>query len=267
MKLRNPTHEVVVIERNKADDTFGWSVALFNDALDNMDQNDAQSADAIRDSFVYWDDIAMHHKGQCTTSGGHGFAGVGRHKMLVILQARTRELGVDLQFETAFQSTSTTKADYDLVVACDGINSLVRTEYQSHFKPDIDVLTCKCIWLGTHQKFNDAFTFIFEKTKYGWIWIHAYQPDQNTATVIVECTNETWNNFGFEHMSKDQIITECEKVFADHLNGHKLILNADHLRCSAVWMNFPRVICEKWHHENIVLMGDAAATGRFFNRL
>jgi anthraniloyl-CoA monooxygenase len=263
MKLRDPSHEVTVIERNKADDTFGWGVVLSDDALDNMDQNDAQSADAIRDSFVYWDDIAVHHKGHCTTSGGHGFAGVGRQKMLVILQARARALGVELQFETEFKSAAEYKDDYDLVVACDGINSLVRKEYESDFKPDIDIRTCKFIWLGTHQKFDDAFTFIFEKTKHGWVWIHAYQFDENTATVIVECTNDTWNNFGFEYMSKEETIAKCEEIFTDHLDGHKLISNADHLRGSAVWMNFPRVICEKWHYENIVLMGDAAATGHF----
>ncbi len=263
MKLRDPSHEVTVIERNEANNTFGWGVVLSDDALDNMDQNDSQSSDAIRESFVYWDNIAVHHKGHCTTSGGHGFAGVGRQKMLIILQARARELGVELQFETIFKSAAEYKDDYDLVVACDGINSLVRKEYESRFKPDIDVRTCKFIWLGTHQKFDDAFTFIFEETEHGWVWIHAYQFDENTATVIVECANETWGNFGFEDMSKEQTIAQCEEIFADHLGENKLISNADHLRGSAVWMNFPRVICEKWHHENVVLMGDAAATGHF----
>ena len=263
MKLRDPAHDVVVVERNKPDDTFGWGVVLSADALDNMVQNDAESASAIRNSFVYWDDISVTHKGHRTVSGGHGFAGIGRRQMLMILQARARELGVEMRFNTEFKSAADYKDDFDLVVACDGINSGVRKEYETHFRPDIDIRTCKFIWLGTHQKFNDAFTFIFEKTKQGWFWIHAYQFDVDTATVIVECTNETWDNYGFEHMSKADIIKHCEEIFVDHLDGHKLISNADHLRGSAVWMNFPRVICEKWHHENIVLMGDAAATGHF----
>ncbi len=263
MKLRNPVHDVTVLERNKADDTFGWGVVLSDDALERMVKNDPVSASAIRDNFAYWDDIAVHHKGQRTVSGGHGFAGIGRKQMLILLQARARELGVNMQFETEFKSAAHYKEDYDLVVACDGINSLVRKEYEEYFVPDIDVRKCKFIWLGTHQKFDDAFTFIFENTEFGWMWIHAYQFDSDTATVIVECTNETWDRFNFAEMSKEQIIAKCEKVFADYLGGHKLMSNADHLRGSAVWNNFPRVICGKWHHGNVVLMGDAAATGHF----
>ena len=263
MKLRDPAHEVSVIERNKFDDTFGWGVVLSDDALSNMADNDPKSAEAIRDNFVYWDDIAVHHKGRRTVSGGHGFAGIGRRQMLVLLRQRAEELGVDLRFETEFGSAADYKNDFDLVVACDGINSTVRNEYKEHFRPDIDVRKCKFVWLGTHQKFDDAFTFVFEKTAHGWVWLHAYQFDDDTATVIVECTNETWDKFGFADMSKEQAIATCEEIFADTLGGNSLMSNAGHLRGSAVWMNFPRVICEKWHHENIVLMGDAAATGHF----
>jgi anthraniloyl-CoA monooxygenase len=263
MKLRDPSHEIVVIERNKFDDTFGWGVVLSDDALSNMVENDAKSAEAIRDHFVYWDNIAVHHKGHHTVSGGHGFAGIGRRRMLILLRERAEELGVDLRYECEFGSAEDFKDEYDLVVACDGINSSVRGEYTDHFRPDIDVRDCKFIWLGTSQKFDDAFTFIFEETKHGWVWVHAYQFDDNTATVIAECTNETWEKFGFADMSKEQTISTCEEIFSDYLGGHSLRSNADHLRGSAVWMNFPRVICEKWHYENIVLMGDAAATGHF----
>ena len=263
MKLRDASHEVVVIERHKADDTFGWGVVLSDDALSNMLENDPPSAAAIRDSFVYWDDIAVHHKGHKMVSGGHGFAGIGRKQMLIVLQARARELGVKMRFETEFNSAEDYKQAFDLVVASDGINSAVRNEYISEFNPDIDVRVCKFIWLGTHQKFNDAFTFIFKNTEHGWIWVHAYQFDEDTATVIVECTNETWDRSGFADMSKQETIAKCEEIFADYLDGNALISNADHLRGSAVWMNFPRVICEKWYHDNIVLMGDAAATGHF----
>ena len=263
MKLRDPAHEVTVLERNKADDTFGWGVVLSDDALGRMERNDPQSTAAIRANFAYWDDIAVIHHGQRTVSGGHGFAGIGRMKMLLLLQERARELGVDMRFQTEFRSAEEYRHDYDLVVAADGINSLVRKEYEAEFRPDIDMRLCKFIWLGTHQKFDDAFTFIFEPTEHGWMWMHAYQFDADTATAIVECTQQTWDAWGFEDMSKEETIATCERVFAAHLGGHSLISNANHLRGSAVWMNFPRVICERWHHENVVLMGDAAATGHF----
>ena len=198
-----------------------------------------------------------------TVSGGHGFAGIGRMLMLRSLQDRARELGVDMRFQTPFTSAEEYRHDYDLVVACDGINSLVRQEYRDVFRPDVDNRLCKFIWLGTHQKFDDAFTFIFEETEHGWMWIHAYQFDADTATVIVECTQQTWDAWGFEQMTKEETIATCERVFAEHLGGHSLMSNASHLRGSAVWMNFPRVICEQWHHENVVLMGDAAATAHF----
>ena len=263
MKLRDPSHQVTVIERNKADDTFGWGVVLSDDALENMQRNDPVSTAAIRENFAYWDDIAVVYDGTRAVSGGHGFAGIGRMRMLLILQERARELGVDLQYETPFASAEDYRHDFDLVVAADGINSRIRAEYAEHFRPDVDTRKCKFIWLGTHQKFDDAFTFIFEQTEHGWMWIHAYQFDADTATVIVECSQATWDAWGFEHMSKEDSIATCERIFAAHLDGHRLMSNASHLRGSAVWINFPRVLCEKWHHENVVLMGDAAATAHF----
>ncbi|WP_127113935.1 bifunctional salicylyl-CoA 5-hydroxylase/oxidoreductase [Shimia sediminis] len=263
MKLRDPGHEVVVLERNRANDTFGWGVVLSDDALEQMQENDPQSTEAIRSNFAYWDDIAVEHNGTRTVSGGHGFAGIGRKAMLILLQQRARELGVDLRFETEFKTAEEYRKDYDIVVGCDGINSAVRAEYEDKFRPDIDVRECKFIWLGTHQKFDDAFTFIFEKTEHGWMWAHVYQFDDQTATFIVECQQDTWDNWGFEDMSKEETVETCRKVFEKYLDGHELISNAAHLRGSAVWMNFPRVICETWHHENVVLMGDAAATGHF----
>ncbi|SMP14187.1 bifunctional salicylyl-CoA 5-hydroxylase/oxidoreductase [Shimia sagamensis] len=263
MKLRDPSHEVTVIERNRASDTFGWGVVLSDDALENLQVNDPKSAQMIRDHFAYWDDIAVVHDGVRTVSGGHGFAGIGRMQMLLLLQDRARELGVELKFETEFDDVEAIRAAYDLVVGCDGLNSVVRETYAEHFKPEIDVRACKFVWLGTHQKFDDAFTFIFEKTQHGWIWAHVYQFDDETATFIVECGQETWDNFGFENMSKEEIVETCRVVFADHLGGHDLMSNAAHLRGSAVFMNFPRVLCEKWHHENVVLLGDASATAHF----
>ncbi len=263
MKLRNPSHQVTVMERNRADDTFGWGVVLSDDAMARMKKNDPQSYDAIKGSFAYWDDIAVVHRGERQVSGGHGFAGIGRMKMLLILQTRARELGVDLQFQSEFKSAEDYRRDYDLVVATDGINSLVRREYAEVFKPDIDQRLVKFIWLGTHQKFDDAFTFIFEETEWGWFWAHIYQFDDQTATFIVDCMPDTWDRAGFADMSKEDIVATCEKIFAKHLGGHHLMSNANHLRGSAVWMQFPRVLCEQWYNGNVVLMGDAAATGHY----
>ncbi|TRW95066.1 bifunctional salicylyl-CoA 5-hydroxylase/oxidoreductase [Paracoccus sp. M683] len=263
MKLRDPAHQVTVIERNRANDTFGWGVVLSDDALERMQKNDPQSTEAIRQNFIYWDDIAVIREGRRDVSGGHGFAGIGRKKMLTLLQARAAELGVEMRFETEFTSAEDYRNDYDLIVASDGLNSRVRTEYAATFKPDIDMRLAKFIWLGTRQKFNDAFTFIFEKTPHGWVWAHVYQFDDETATFIVECGQETWDNFGFADMTKEQTVETCRQVFEGHLGGHDLISNAAHLRGSAVWMNFPRVICDRWYDGNVVLMGDAAATGHF----
>lgn len=263
MKLRDPSHQITVLERNRANDTFGWGVVLSDDALSRMQRNDPVSTEAIRSHFSYWDDIAVVHDGMRTVSGGHGFAGIGRKQMLILLQQRARELEVDLRFEIEFKSTEEYRKDYDLVVGCDGINSLVRREYANVFKPDIDTRRCKFVWLGTHQKFDDAFTFIFEKTEHGWIWAHVYQFDGNTATFIVETLPETWEKLGFPDMSKEETIETCARIFERYLGGHDLMSNAAHLRGSAVWNQFPRVICERWYHENVVLMGDAAATGHF----
>ncbi|MEP4198011.1 MAG: bifunctional salicylyl-CoA 5-hydroxylase/oxidoreductase [Aliishimia sp.] len=261
-KLRTPDAEVVVFERNKADDTFGWGVVLSDETLDNLQTNDPISAATIRENFAYWDDMALIYQGTKTVSSGHGFCGIGRKKLLQILQARANELGVDLRFETEIDAASTYMGNYDLVVACDGLNSKTRAEFQDTFKPDIDVRKCQFIWLGTHQKFNDAFTFIFEKTDKGWLWVHAYQFDDNTATFIVECSQQTFDNYGFGELTQQETIAICEEVFKEHLGGHALMTNAKHIRGSA-WIQFPRVLCEKWHHENVVLMGDAAATAHF----
>jgi anthraniloyl-CoA monooxygenase len=262
MKLRDPSHDITVFERNKPDDTFGWGVVLSDETLDNLAVNDPASAAEIRSHFAYWDDIAVWFRGTRQVSTGHGFCGIGRKKLLHILQARARELGVNLQFETEVEDIDDLMAGYDLVVAPDGINSRARTRFAEAFKPDIDMRKCHYIWLGTHQKFDDAFTFIFEETEHGWVWVHAYQFDADTATFLIECSDETYQRFGFEHMSPQDSIATCERIFARHLDGHALMSNAKHLRGSA-WIRFPRVLCERWSHQNLVLMGDAAASAHF----
>ena len=262
MKLIDPAHEVTVLERNRPDDTFGWGVVLSAETLDNLTRNDPVSAAAIRRDFAYWDDIAVIHRGVRTVSTGHGFCGIGRQRLLLILQERARELGVDLRFQTEVEDPRPYMETHDLVVAADGLNSRARSTFAEIFRPDIDLRKCKFVWLGTHQKFDDAFTFIFEETEHGWVWAHAYQFDPMTATFIVECSQETWEKFGFGEMTKEESIATCERIFARHLGGHALMSNANHIRGSA-WLNFPRVLCERWSHENLALMGDAAASAHF----
>jgi anthraniloyl-CoA monooxygenase len=264
MKLRDPSHQVTVFERNRPDDTFGWGVVLSDETLDNLAANDAVSAAAIRSHFAYWDDIAVVYRGTRTVSTGHGFCGIGRKQLLLLLQARARELGVDLRFETEAEPEGIRRimAEYDLVVASDGLNSKARTLFADAFRPEIDMRRLKFCWLGTNQKFDDAFTFIFEETEKGWVWAHAYQFDDATATFIAECTPETWAAWGFGEMGQDESIATLERIFAKHLGGHGLMSNARHLRGSA-WLNFPRVLCERWSHQNLVLMGDAAASAHF----
>ena len=261
VKRSAPEHEVVIFERNRPADTFGWGVVLSDETLANLEASDPDSAAAIQRAFVYWDDIAVFYRGTVTRSSGHGFCGIGRKRLLTILQDRARELGVTLQFDTEVESADRYR-DYDLVVAADGANSKTRTALAHVFRPDIDVRACKYIWLGTRQRFHDAFTFIFEETEHGWIWAHAYQFDAETATFIVECSEETWRRFGFEGMSQDETLASCERVFAAHLGGHRLLANTGLTR-TAGWLNFRRVLCERWSHENLVLLGDAAATAHF----
>lgn len=261
-KLRNPEIEIVVFERNKPDDTFGWGVVLSDETLTNLAANDPISAKEIRANFAYWDDVALHHQGQKLVSSGHGFCGIGRKKLLQVLHSRAQELGVDLRFETDAGAASDLKDDFDVVVASDGLNSRTRTEFSETFQPDIDMRLCQFVWLGTHQKFDDAFTFIFEETDKGWIWAHAYQFDDETATFIVECGQETYDAYGFADMDQQASIAVCEEIFKEHLGGHALMTNANHVRGSA-WIQFPRVLCEKWSHENVVLLGDASATAHF----
>ena len=209
LKRRDLSHDVVVVERNGPDDTFGWGVVLSDETLDNLKANDPESAELIRSEFVYWDDIAVHYRNSVVTSTGHGFCGIGRKRLLNILQDRARALGVQLQFKTEAKDLEAYR-DFDLIVAADGVNSRVRTSHADIFQPDIDVRACKYIWLGTNQKFDDAFTFIFEETEYGWIWAHAYQFDADKATFIVECSQATWTRAGFDRMGFDETIAACE---------------------------------------------------------
>ena len=272
MKLQNPAHVVTVVERNRPFDTFGWGVVLSDQTLGNLRAADPVSAQLIGDAFNHWDDVEMFFKGRSVRSGGHGFCGIGRKKLLNILQDRCIALGVDLVFEADVQDDQALAKQYnaDLLIACDGLNSRVRTRYADTFKPDVELRQCRFVWLGTKKTF-DAFTFAFEQTEHGWFAVHAYKFDADTSTFIVETPEAVWKAHGLDQMSQEDGIAFCERLFAKYLDGNPLMNNATHVRGSAIWIRFPRVVCERWvHHEQvdckdlpIVLMGDAAHTAHF----
>jgi anthraniloyl-CoA monooxygenase len=265
MKKQDPSHRIRVVERNKPYDTFGWGVVFSDQTLGNLQAADAETAGEILGAFNHWDDIEVNIRGHKVVSGGHGFCGIGRKRLLNILQRRCEDLGVELVFETDVQGDQD-YPDADLVIASDGLNSRIRTKYAASYQPDIDVRKCRFVWLGTHKKF-DAFTFAFEETPAGWFQAHAYQFDGDTSTFIVEAPEEVWLKAGIDKMEKEESIAFCEKLFAKYLDGHRLMSNATHLRGSAQWIKFPRVVCKTWVHDNgrapVVLMGDAAHTAHF----
>jgi anthraniloyl-CoA monooxygenase len=264
MKQLDPAHDITVVERNRPYDTFGWGVVFSDATMDNMRVWDPVTAAQIQEAFNHWDDIELKFKGRTIRSGGHGFVGIGRKKLLNILQERCEQLDVRLVFETEADSD----ADYpdaDLVIASDGINSRIRGKYADIFKPDIVTRPNRFIWLGT-TKLYDAFTFLFEKTEHGWFQAHVYKFDDKTTTFIVECPEHVWLAHGLDTADQDRSIAFCEQLFASDLQGAKLMTNARHLRGSA-WLNFQRVTCEQWslHNGNshVVLMGDAVHTAHF----
>ncbi|HEY4067231.1 MAG TPA: bifunctional salicylyl-CoA 5-hydroxylase/oxidoreductase [Burkholderiaceae bacterium] len=265
MKQQDPRHEVSVVERNRPYDTFGWGVVFSDQTLGNLQAADPTSAAQILGAFNHWDDIEVNIRGHKLRSGGHGFCGIGRKRLLNILQARCEDVGVKLVFETDVQGDED-YPDADLIIASDGLNSRIRTRHAATYRPDIDTRLCRFVWLGTHKLF-EAFTFAFEQTEHGWFQAHAYRFDDTTSTFIVETPESVWLAAGLDTMDKDDAIAFCEKLFAKHLDGHALISNAGHLRGSAQWIKFPRVVCQRWVHHNgrapVVLMGDAAHTAHF----
>jgi anthraniloyl-CoA monooxygenase len=262
MKLRDPAHEVHVFERNPRGVTFGWGVVFSDQTVENLMANDPTSAKVIADEFAHWDDIDVHFRGEVVRSSGHGFIGIGRKRLLEILQQRATELGVQLNFESECDPDDPKWAEYDLVIASDGINSRVRDRFADEFGVDVDQRANKFVWLGTSKVF-DAFTFAFEETDAGWIWAHAYRFAPDCSTFIVECSEETWRGLGFDRLDQAEAIARCEAIFAKYLDGHRLVSNAAHLPGPAVWLNFRRIKCERWSHGKFILLGDAAHTAHF----
>ena len=260
MKKFDPKREVSVFERNPRDSTFGWGVVLSDQVLERLSAADRESAQQIRDTLAHWDDIEAHFRGRILRSSGHGFCGISRQRLLDILSERAARLGVELNYGRDVSDADF--PDADLIVAADGIFSKTREKYAEFFKPDIEQRLCKFTWLGIEKVFP-AFTFLFEETEFGWFQAHCYRFEENLSTFIVECPEDTWSRAGLDRMSKEQSITFCEKLFAKYLDGKPLLSKSAHLRGSSAWINFQRVSNQRWYHNNIVLMGDAAGTAHF----
>lgn len=273
LKRRHPEAQVILHERNRAEDTFGWGVVLSDQTVANLRAADPASAAAIAGALHHWDDIEVHYRGATVRSGGHGFSGIGRQRLLGILQARCRELGVELHFQTetpAALETLVRERGFDLVIAADGVNSRIREHHAPTFAPDADVRRCRYIWLGTPRRF-DAFTFAFAETPHGWFQAHAYQFDEAMSTFIVETPWENWERAGLDRMDDAAGRRYCAELFASVLEGAPLLSNAPHLPGPAQWIRFPRIVCERWVHwldgahgrVPLVLLGDAAHTAHF----
>jgi anthraniloyl-CoA monooxygenase len=255
MKRAQPGSEVTVVERNRADDTFGWGVVFSNETLGHFKQADPESFGRITESFAHWDNIDTYFKGQVIRSGGHGFCGIARRRLLQILQERCRELGVVLRFEHESEDLREF-AGADLIVAADGINSRIRGAHEDVFQPSIEPGKARFIWLGTSRRF-EAFTFIIRDTEHGLFQVHAYPFDANTSTFIVETDPETWRRAGLDTASIPDSVAYLERLFAPELQGHRLLTN------KSAWLNFREVACKTWWHKNMVLIGDAAHTAHF----
>ncbi|MCA9635252.1 MAG: bifunctional salicylyl-CoA 5-hydroxylase/oxidoreductase [Myxococcales bacterium] len=255
IKKAFPEAEITVVERNRPDDTFGWGVVFSKETLGNIEAADPESFGKIAESFAYWNDIDTHFKGQVIRSGGHGFCGLARRRLLEILQERCASLGIFPRYETECEDLADF-ADADLIVAADGINSRIRTAHADVFKPTIIPGTAKFIWLGTTRRL-ESFTFIIRENEHGLFQVHAYPFDAETSTFIVETDEETWRRAGLDEASVDESVAYCERLFAPELDGHRLLTN------KSEWITFRTIKCETWSCGKIVLIGDAAHTAHF----
>ncbi|HEU4698587.1 MAG TPA: bifunctional salicylyl-CoA 5-hydroxylase/oxidoreductase [Gemmatimonadales bacterium] len=270
LKQADQSHEVVVLERNPPGATFGWGVVFSDQTMANFRVADPASAAEIERHFAHWDDIDVHVRGRTITSGGHGFAGIARVKLLEILERRAVELGVDVRHDVDVADDADLARlglEADLVVAADGINSRVRQKYADVFRPDLDPRPARFVWLGTTRLF-DAFTFIFVETEHGVFQAHAYRFDERHSAFIVECDERSWRAAGFDALDTDATVAACERMFAPWLQGHPLLANVPPHQRAQPWVNFVRVRCEQWWHAPagrppVVLIGDAAHTAHF----
>jgi anthraniloyl-CoA monooxygenase len=256
MKKAFSETRITVYERNRADDTFGWGVVFSDETLGNFEAADPESYREITKHFAYWGDIETYYRDTCVRSTGHGFCGLARKKLLQIFHDRCRALGVELVFQREISDVDSLAKDVDLLLAADGINSIVRTKHADRFGPSIDWRKAKFCWLGTTKPLT-AFTFIFRESEHGLFQVHAYPFEKNLSTFIVETHESTWKRAGLDRASEEETLRYCEKLFADHLDGHRLLVNR------SLWRTFPTIRNERWHSGNMVLLGDAAHTAHF----
>lgn len=265
MKQLDAGHEVVIWERNAADDAFGFGVVFSDETVGGIANADPVVSAAMARQFAQWTDIDIHFGGEVHTIGGQGFAAMGRKQLLHLLQSRCRELGVDLRFSTIAPSVDRLSAEFDLVLAADGVNSAIRTQLAEHFEPELDVRRSKYMWLGTDRVF-EAFTFVVKETAHGVMQVHGYPYSETGSTFIVEMHPDVWERAGFGDVaqtslvpgaSDERSIEMIREIFTDELAGFSLTSNRSR------WLNFTTVRNAHWTHGNVVLLGDAAHTAHF----
>jgi anthraniloyl-CoA monooxygenase len=255
LKKANPAREINIIERNQRGATYGWGVVFSDRTLHNFREADIVTYEAINEAFVLWGAIDIRFKGRILRCGGNVFAGMARRRLLQILEERCNELGVAVTHETEIKDEAALD-QYDLVIAADGINSTIRPMFAETFKPSTETGRAKYIWFGTKHVF-DSFTFSIKQTEHGVFQSHAYPFDGETSTYIVECDEQTWHNAGLNSADEAQSIAFCEALFVEDLGGAALMSN------NSKWVNFITVKNKRWHHQNVVLLGDAAHTAHF----
>ncbi|MFF2363528.1 bifunctional salicylyl-CoA 5-hydroxylase/oxidoreductase [Streptomyces sp. NPDC058122] len=256
LKRLDPDREITVWERNAPDDTFGFGVVLSDETLGGIEHADPVVYAALQAEFVRWDDIDIVHRGVRHTSGGHGFAALGRRRLLEILHERCRSLGVDLRFTAEAPPVDDLMAEYDLVVAADGVHSLTRAAHAEVFRPSVEEHRCRYVWLAADFAF-DAFRFEIAETEHGVMQLHGYPYSAHDSTVIVEMREEVWRAAGFAGLDEAESIERCGKIFADALGGRPLRAN------NSTWTTFRTIVNDRWSHGNLVLLGDAAHTAHF----
>jgi anthraniloyl-CoA monooxygenase len=256
MKRANPVHEITVYERNGPGDTFGWGVVFSGKTLTHLKAADEVSHRRITAAFAAWDNVDVIHRDQKITVRGNSFSGISRLELLRILQDRSAELGVDVNFKTEVSSVEALAANGDLLIAADGINSTVRERYKEHFQPTLAVRPNRYIWYGTNQLFH-GLTLTFREHNGGVFAAHSYKFNQTTSTFIVECDEQTWAGSGFRSLNDEETRGFLEDVFAHDLHGHPLLSN------NSKWLNFLNVKNEQWSYRNVILLGDALHTAHF----
>lgn len=268
LTCRDPQVRVTVLDRDPEGTTYGWGVVFWDDLLDTLFATDPVSARAVADAAVVWDGQQVRVAGRGTAHlGGYGY-GVGRARLLALLTARARELGVDVRFGCDVDPAEV--PDADVVVAADGVHSGLRQRHADVFGPHREYGRNRYVWLGTPARF-DAFTFAFEPTRAGWLWCHAYAYEPGMSTVIVECTPETWEGLGLDRLGPEETARVLGDVFADHLGGAPLLVRNPAAASSgsgptaqgSPWTRFTHVRNGAWTYGNLVLLGDAAHTTHF----